>query len=338
MSAYAVFAITTRGLEPISLEEIAAIRGVTEATAAYRRITARCTGSLKDLLNLKTVDDVFLQLAEWSDIQHERSTLAVLRTLSAELNLKAHFPALLTLRPIPRIPTFSVTASFVGQRNYTMPEIKTAVAEGIARRYPQWHYSDDDDAANLNVRVFIEHDQAVVGLRIGEKPLHRRAYKQDHLPGSLKPTVAAAMLRLAAIKPRMHMVDVCCGSGTIVAEAQAVGALAYGGDISPEAVHSARNNVTHAARVMQWDMRKLPLAGASVDCIVSNLPWGRQITVNDDLRTLYADAFSEMQRVVKPGGVLALLTSVPDLLPSTPHHMIEISLFGQTPVIALYRT
>jgi 23S rRNA G2445 N2-methylase RlmL len=247
----------------------------------------------------------------------------------------------LNVRLIPRTPAFSVTASFVGGRNYTMTEIKAAVAEGIAQRYPQWQYREDDAESALNVRIFIDHDRALVGLRVGERPLYRRAYKHDHLPGSLKPTVAAAMVRLAAVRPGSRLIDAFCGSGTVLAEAHLMGAAAWGGDISTEAVHSTEVNLTSVGRsrdssgVVQWDARRLPLAAQTFDCAVSNLPWGRQIVVNDDLRTLYAAAFTEMRRVVKPGSPIVVLTSVPELLPGTPNRMLEISLFGQTPVIAL---
>ena len=55
--------------------------------------------------------------------------------------------------------------------------------------------------ADLNVRLFIEHETASVGLRLGQVPLQERRWKRAHRPGSLKPPVAAAMLRLAGLAP-----------------------------------------------------------------------------------------------------------------------------------------
>lgn len=342
----AIFALTTRGLEALTAHEMGRIPGLSVTRTAYRRVVGRLdvdSGSgrggktLKALLALKTADDLFLHLAAWRDVDHTRAALDDLRARAADLNIKALIPLLLLVRPVPKAPRFSVTASFVGGRNYTMPEIKTMVAEGIRRRYPNWFYADDDRESDLNVRVFIEGTTVRVGLRLGAVPLHRRAYKTDHLPGSLKPTIAAAMLLMVNPKPGDTLLDPFCGGGTILAEAGAFGLKALGGDLSAEAISAARHNLIAAgipARLCRWDARTLPLASASVDIVASNMPWGRQITVDDDLRALYGRAIDELRRVLKPDGALIVLTGVPDLLPSTPRESLEISLFGQNPVIA----
>ena len=92
---------------------------------------------------------------------------------------------------------------------------------------------------------------------------------------------------------------------------------------------------SHVA-LFQWDAQRLPFATASVDVVVSNLPWGKQVSSADDLPALYRASFAEMQRVVKPGGSIVLLTSQPELLPQTPDEQIEISLFGETPKIVRF--
>lgn len=334
-----IFALTTHGLEAVSAAELAALPGLTAITTAYRRVLAICADArvLHAVLALRTVDDAFLHLADWHGMARERATLARLRALSAELDLKHWLPTLLGLRPIPRAPTFSVTASFVGARNYTMPEIRTAVSAGVARRYSHWHYSEDDETADLNLRVFIEHDAALVGLRLAARPLHRRAYKQAHQPGSLKPPVAAALLRLAGVASGTTVLDPFCGAGTILAEALAVGARSLGGDRNAEALQVARANLGSQGEVLGWDACALPLVAHSVDAAVSNPPWGRQITPDDDLRRLYARALAQMRRVTRPGGQIVLLTGVPELMPVPPDDSFAISLFGQRPVIARWR-
>ena len=61
-----VFALTTRGLEAVSAEEIAALPGVTVERVTYRRVAATCAGSLEPLLgpmpalNLVNIDWVIV--------------------------------------------------------------------------------------------------------------------------------------------------------------------------------------------------------------------------------------------------------------------------------------
>lgn len=333
-----LFALTTRGLEPLSTAEMTAL-GMRTSEIAYRRIAAQVDeAALATVARLRTVDDVFLHLADWPHLPHTRDALAQIGAWSAQLPLSDALPILRRIRPLAEPPRFSVTANYVGKRNYAVPEIKPIVAEAVSRTHPGWTYADDDEA-DLNLRLFIDHDRAVVGLRLFDRPLHRRAYKQIHRPGSLKPTVAAAMLGLAKVPPGATLLDPFCGAGTIPIEAAAAGDVALGGDIAQDGLIAAYVNAQLAnvpPRFARWDAARLPLANDSVAAVVSNLPWGRQIVVDADLRTLYHAAFAEMQRVVAPGGVLVLLTTLPDLLPAVADNPIEISLFGQMPHILRY--
>src|SRR5215813_5717300 len=113
-----LFFLTTRGLESLSANEIATLPAVTIGRIGYRRITASCAGPLAPLLNLLTVDDVFLDLATWRDVGRPRRTLALMRNLSSQLDLRAAAAKLTRFRAVPQSPAFSVTASFVGKRNY----------------------------------------------------------------------------------------------------------------------------------------------------------------------------------------------------------------------------
>src|SRR6266487_3826839 len=193
-----IFAITTRGLERISANELEALPGVTVDEITYRRIFASCQGPLAPLLSLRTVDDVFLYVATWSEIERARQSLSKLRVASTQLDLNAALAVCQQVRPIQSPPTFSVTANFVGKRNYNTDEIKQACAAGIIERQ-RWIYSEDDAQADLNVRVFIEGNTAVVGVRLGAQSLSKRAYKQQHVLGLLKPMLVAALLEMAGV-------------------------------------------------------------------------------------------------------------------------------------------
>lgn len=330
--------LTTRGLEDVAARELQALPGVAIRTTAYRRVAATCDEALEPLLALRTVDDVFVDVATWQAVGRPRSTLVSLREHSSQLDLRDAAAACGELRPLATPPTFSVTASFVGRRNYTTEEIKDAIAAGIETSHG-WEYLQDDAESDLNLRIFIEHAVAFVGVRLSRSPLHMRPYKQSHVGGSLKPPVAAAMVLLTEATLGQRLLDPCCGAGTILIEAALLGHRAGGGDNDAEAIVAAQVNARAAAvdiQLEQWDAQQLPLDAGVIDHIACNLPWGRQIVVDTALTTFYRNAVEEMRRVLIPGGRIVLLTGSPELVPRSGLEIIEqreISLFGQTPSI-----
>lgn len=341
-TAIPFFALTTYGLEVVSAREVITLPDVTIMQIAYRRVVGLCRGPLAGLLGLHTVDDVFVEVARWSEIGRHRAALQRLRGLSATLDMGGALAACAGLRPLNAPPSFSVTVSFVGRRNYTTAEIKAVLAAGIARSQG-WAYRADDLLADLNVRVFIEHDLALVGVRLAARPLHERPYRRVERVGALRPPVAAALLMLAGGGPGVSVLDPCCGSGTILIEAALVGAHAIGGDSDPTAITAARANAVAAGvapRLSVWDSRRLSLAGASVDRAVSNLPWGRQVTIDDGLALFYRATLGELRRVIAPGGHVVLLSGVPHLADVPGLRCLdraEISLFGQRPTVLVLR-
>jgi len=334
-----IFAVTNRGLEELSASEMGGLAGLQVANLAYRRILASYHGHPSRLLGLRTVDDVFLRLATWDGLHHQRSTLARLTQLAGDLDLLPALKTIERVRPLEAAPPFSVTANFVGRRNYSMNEIKQAMAAGIQARYG-WRYVEEDES-QVNIRVFIEHETAWVGMRLGASPLHRRPYKQDNLPGSLKPSVAAAMLYCAGKAPGDRLLDPFCGAGTILVEACLGGALALGGDSDPQALSAARANAARAGvnpALGRWDARQLPLESASVSRVVTNLPWGRQVEIEEGAGAFYARVCREIERVLAPGGRVVALTNLPQHLAFSRGTLVsrtEISLFGQLPVISV---
>ena len=336
-----IFAITTRGLESISANELSVLPSVKVDEIAYRRILASCQGSLAPLLSLRTVDDVFLHVGTWTGINRTRSALHTLREASDQLQLNPALQACAEVRIIQIPPTFSITANFVGKRNYSTDEIKRACSAGIIERQG-WSYSENDANADLNLRIFIEGETAIVGIRLAAQSLSKRAYKQEHVPGSLKPAVAASLVSLANVNPNTQVLDPCCGAGTILIEAQLSGATAYGGDSNQKAVMAAHFNAAQAGtevHIQRWDAHALPILANSVDCVISNLPWGRTVTTDGSIQSIYQELGKEIERVLTSSGSAVLLTNLPELVQFKRlkcDQQFEISLFGQTPTVTVW--
>lgn len=320
---------------------MAQIRGLQVKSTGYRHIIATYTGQIAKLLSLRTIDDLFIYLTEWQEIGPHRLTLARFEQLALDLDLWDAVNVRAEVHPMGEEITFSVSANFVGRRNYNADEIKLAVAKSV-ESITGWHYTDDDRQGDINLRIFIEHESALVGMRLANAPLYKRTYKQEHIPGSLKPSVAAAMLFLAQAEIDQTVLDPCCGAGTILIEAASNGLRAIGGDQDQNALDAATRNAQAAnvpVELHHWDARTLPYATASIDRIVSNLPWGRQVEVDDTLAAFYQAACKEIERVIVPTGRIILLTNRPELVSFDTYQVaekIEISLFGQTPTILIY--
>jgi len=333
-----VFALTTRGLEGVVANELSPIAGVTIIERGYRRVSLLTSGSLGALLTLRTADDVFLQLASWDNVSHTRAALNDLRDRSRRFDLERAAIAIGRVRPIPDVPAFTVTSSFVGRRNYTNSEIEAAFVASVAGA-TGWRFDTEDRSADLHLRIFAEHERAWLGVRIARSPLHERTYPRLHRPGALRPSIAAAMVALADVTPGGTILDPFCGTGTILVEAANMHHPVIGGDLSDEAVAVARHNLRAASlagAIAQWDATSLPLASRSMDGVVTNPPWGRQVAVTESLKTLYDEAVREAIRVVVPGSPIVLLTAYPELVESLgvgSWERHEISLYGQTPTI-----
>jgi 23S rRNA G2445 N2-methylase RlmL len=119
---------------------------------------------------------------------------------------------------------------------------------------------------------------------------------------------------LSQPRPDDIVLDPLCGAGTIPIERALLGPFeeAIGGDIRKEAVAMARRNAESAGVTVTWrvwDARALPLDAASVNRIITNLPFGKQIGTHEENAALYAALIKEFGRTLTPDGLLVTLTS-----------------------------
>lgn len=84
------------------------------------------------------------------------------------------------------------------------------------------------------------------------------------------------------------------------------------GDIRPEALTAVTTNVGNKYKpieLKEWDARDLPFENESIDKIVCNLPFGKQIGSEEENKELYGAFLGEVTRLLRPGGRAVLLTS-----------------------------
>jgi tRNA G10 N-methylase Trm11 len=143
----------------------------------------------------------------------------------------------------------------------------------------------------------------------------------EHLPASLRPVAAAALVWLAQPSTEEIVLDPMCGAGTILAERLGFDRRGriLGGDRDWAALRATRANLEYFRRddtdqifpwpLLRWDARQLPLRSGSVDVIACNPPFGKQISPDEDIGLLYRELVPEWHRVLKPHGRVAVVVA-----------------------------
>ncbi len=104
----------------------------------------------------------------------------------------------------------------------------------------------------------------------------RHTDKPYHVSSSLDARLARALVNL--VSPSAHsLIDPCCGTGSILLEAHALGIETHGADYNPKMVGMARHNLEHFGyppSVELADAREWP---RTAEALVTDLPYGRRL-------------------------------------------------------------
>jgi predicted RNA methylase len=152
-------------------------------------------------------------------------------------------------------------------------------------------------------------------VRLSPRPLSTRPWRVCNLPGALNAAVAHVMMRLTGPRPGDRVLNLACGSGTLLIERLALGPAAWaaGCDTDPAALACARENLAAAgfagaARLEAWDAGALPLADGSVDVLCADLPFGQLVGSHAANETLYPRLLAEAGRVAATEARMVLVT------------------------------
>jgi 23S rRNA G2445 N2-methylase RlmL len=349
----ACYALVHPGLEEVAAEEIERDLGGTIKRQGKGIVVFRLDEIDARVLSLRTTEDVFLLAWGTDQLTYRAEDLDRIQRWT---DREPDWPGLLrihhAIRPRPKgKPTYRLVAQMEGKHGYLRRDAGKALARGLAGHLPESWRPAEENAA-VEVWLSIDGATAVCGLRLSDRTMRHRAYKLEHLPASLRPTVAAAMVRLAGARPGQVVLDPMCGAGTILAEQLTVGGQSQrgvevvGGDIEFAAVRAATINLRRLGEVKlcRWDARRLPLADGQIDHIVSNPPFGKQLSSPAQIGPLYRDMVREYDRVLKPGGQAVLLVSDAEALREAAQDVgwknrrrLRVRVLGQSAQISAWR-
>jgi len=348
------YAMVIPGLEPITEEEITRdLSGQVKRTSPGL-VVFRVPAIDESLLRLRTTEDVFLLAWGTDQLSYRAADLERIRRWTARETdwdrlLRLHH----TVHPRPKgKPSYRLVTQMTGVHGYRRIDAGKALAQGLAGKLPaSWRPAEENAA--VEVWLTIHGAMAVCGLRLSDRTMRHRKYKREHLPASLRPTLAAAMVRLAGAGPGQVVLDPMCGAGTILAEQLEVSwqgragtVEVCGGDLDAGALRAAGANLRRLGQPLlaRWDATRLPLADQSVDRIVSNPPFGKQLGRPEDVPRLYRRALGEYDRVLRPGGRVVLLVSDAPALKEAaravawkPARQVRVRVLGQPATVGVWR-
>jgi len=310
---------TQPGFEAIAAQEIdtlegARIQGTRTVSDKNGMVLFTYEGQPGDLLELRTVEDLFVQVRAVHDLP---PIYAALRTLREQVQQMQLEPAVALARQIRPGRgghgklRYRVVTRLAAQTSYRRIDAQEAVERGVAARTDRRWVQSEENA--LEFWLTILPGEILLALRLTDDQMRHRAEKREHIPASLRPAAAAALVLLT--RPQVHdqFLDPMCGAGTILIERAHAGRykMLHGGDISPEALAAAQTNVGtryQPLSLQEWDARSLPLDAASISASAVNLPFGHQIGSGEENRTLYPAVLRELARVLRPASRLVALT------------------------------
>lgn len=196
------------------------------------------------------------------------------------------------------------------QPGASLTEVTRAVGTALRGRV-------DLATPEVDVRVLLAA-RAHAGRLLHE--VDRRGFEGRHVkhrshfaPVSLHPRYARTLVNLARVKEGARVADPFCGTGGLLIEAALVGARVLASDLDPRMVAGTRAELARVgARDAVAEARDVgdlaAFAGAPLDAVVSDPPYGRSSTTNrEPMRELYERFFEAAHAALAPGARLGVI-------------------------------
>lgn len=298
MPRYDLVLETLEGCGPLAAREAAQLGEVREVSPTELRLAA------EDLVGIRSLRRTVAAYAAVT-VPSARRPRELLET-SVMQRVDALLGEIGRVRPRPRFHGLRLAAAGAGTPD--MLRIAERVAEGAGVGL------DEEGDLLVRVRRAVDGSGWEILLRTTARPLSTRAWRTVNYPGAVNATVAAAVMDLLEVGPEDALLDMTCGSGTLLIEQlhSVAPARAVGVDLAPAALEAAQAHQRAARRRgrIDWilgDVRTVELEGGFTR-VVSNPPWGTLHGDHGTNQQLLTDLLERAHALAAPGARMGVLT------------------------------
>ncbi len=159
-----------------------------------------------------------------------------------------------------------------------------------------------------------------VGVCVTPRPLSTRVYRVSNVVGGLNPTIAYAMNTLCDLDSASSYLNIFSGSGTLLIEAglSNPNLKLIGFDIDGKRNAQAVDNIKKAGLVKSTHLKTADIFDKPdlgiFDIVASDLPFGMQISKEDDLEKLYQSFVDYCEHALNAEGTLVTYTTEYEIL------------------------
>ncbi|MBP6297783.1 MAG: methyltransferase domain-containing protein [Anaerolineae bacterium] len=204
---------------------------------------------------------------------------------------------------------------------------------------------------HIRVRRTKESDSWDILIRLTPRPLATRSWRIHNFQGALNAAVAAAMADMTTPAEGDSVLNLCCGSGSLVIERafRTSSRLLIGVDNDSRVLQLANEHLEAAmlsdACLICGDVTELPLPSSAFDVLLADIPFGQLVGSHQVNKKLYPALMKEAARVACRGARFALITHekrlIGDVISAqsawTVHDRIPVNLNGLHPDILVLR-
>jgi 23S rRNA G2445 N2-methylase RlmL len=180
------------------------------------------------------------------------------------------------------------------------------------------------ESGDLLIRILPDDRGWRTLVRLTPRPLATRSWRVENYEGALNGAVAHVMALLTQPEAGDVVVNVGCGSGSLLIERCSAGAARQiiGIERDPAVIELAQANARASGwqrrvRLICADMRELPFPASFADALLADLPFGQRVGSHAANRALYPAALAEAARVAKPGARFVVITHEIRLMDAT---------------------